>query len=290
MKSQIKSLGLGISLLLLVPAGLAFAQAIAPKPALIEALTPTTDKFQPSVTILSPQEGQTIASTEVPLRLQFQRFPAGKDPKTGLGLHFKVIVDNEPPIDYYDPSQPLKLTLSPGTHTVRVVAARPWDQNYRNLSAFAHVTFNVLQANNQNAPEFSNSKGLITVTSPSGSYGADPILLDYIVDGVNLGRNRAAVRYTLNGQSTTTTNREPIYLSNLQPGANQLVVELVDGNGNVIPNAGFNRVERTVMYQPNGTDSLSRLVRGELKPKDLAGAVGPDPFIYDEKGRPQVLK
>jgi hypothetical protein len=285
-----KIISISAAIALAVPASLAFAQTVVPTPEVIDALIPTTNQSSPDIKIQFPQPGQTVNSTEVPLQITARRFTPGRDKNTQLGLHFKVIVDNESPIAYYDPSKPLKLNLSPGTHIIRVIAVRPWDQSYRNRGAQASVVFNVQQADGKNNPDYKQPKGLITLVSPpSGTYGAEPILLDYIIDGVNLGRV-ASVRYTLNGKKVETTDRFPIYLTGLQPGANSLVVELIGAQGEVRPNMGYNRVERTINYQPGGKDSLSRLVRGELKPKDMACALGPSPFVNDAKGNPQPLR
>ncbi|KAM3089627.1 hypothetical protein ACKFKG_33340 [Phormidesmis sp. 146-35] len=290
MRLRTALLGVGAAIAVLSTNWSAIAQTVVSIPPVIEALTPTTDQSSPDIKILSPQPGATVNSTEVLLQLSARRFAPGKDPATGLGLHFKVIVDNNSPIDYFDPSKPLKLNLSPGTHTIRVVSARPWNQSYRNRGSQAHVTFNVQQSDGKNIADYNQPVGLITVVSPvSGTYGAEPILLDYLVDGVNLGRT-ASVRYTLNGRSVKTTDRFPLYLTGLQPGQNSLVVELLGASGQVRPNAGFNRVERTIFYQPGGQDSLAKLIRGELKPKDLKGAVGPNPFIFDAQGTPRPLK
>ncbi len=261
----------------------ALAQTVVPTPPLIETLTPAVQIYTPEIEILSPQAGELFTSTTVPLELNVKRFPTARDPETGLGLHLQVIVDNQEPIPYFNVEEPLLLELSPGTHTIRVVAVRPWSEAYRNLPAFAHVTFDVVQEDGANAPRFAVGTGLLTLVSPSGRYGAEPILLDYIVDGVNLGGAR--VRYTLNGVSQETTERGRIYLSGWQPGSNELVVELVDREGQVLPNAGYNTIRRTITFEPGGTDPLSQLLRSELTPEDMAGALGPRPFIYDEKGR-----
>ncbi len=290
MTFRFTSLGLGLGLAVTVPALVVLAQSVVPTPPLVETLTPTTDKFAPDITIVSPQPDQTLPSSTVPLQISAKRFFPGKDSNTGLGLHFKVIVNNDPPIDYFDITQPLNLNLPPGTHTIRVVAARPWNQSYRNRPSFASVTFNVQQADKKNTPSFEPGIGLLTLVSPSAnSYGAEPLLVDYIVHGVNLGRV-AEIRYTLNGKVMKTTDRKPFYLTGLQPGQNTLVVELVDGRGKVRPNAGMNRVERSFTYQPGGRDTLSRLIRGELQPSEMAGALGPEPFIYDAAGAPRRLK
>ncbi len=280
----------GVGLLLLSSAPQALAQTIVATPSSIEALAPTTDRYMSKITIVSPKEGETLNATEVPLKITAQRFPAGKDPKTGLGLHLRILVDNEPPVNYFDLEDPVKLNLAPGTHTVRVIAVRPWEQSYRNLTALAHVTFNVQKSDKRNAPKFKTGEGLLIVVSPSGTYGAEPILLDYIVDGVNLGKDNYKVRYTLNGQSTTTIDRRELYLTGWKPGPNQLMVELINASGKVAENAGYNRVERTITFQPNGTDGLSRLIRGEFTPEQMFGALGPEPFVYDSAGNPKVLK
>lgn len=273
----------------------ASAQEVVEEPEYIEILKPTTDRFSPDIEILSPQPDELLNATTVPLQLKLKRFPAGQDEETGLGLHVKVIVDNGDPIDYFDLSEPLMLDLAPGTHTIRVVAARPWDASYRSLSAFEHVTFHVQAADGQNAPRFENTAALLTVVSPSGTYGAEPILLDYIVDGINLSRfpSGPKVRYTLNdNESVITPSRAPIYLTGFQPGSNRLVVELVRGDGVEFNNegTGYNRIEREIIYQPGKTDGLALMVRGEGKLSDYKGALGPEPFIYDDAGKPTPLR
>ncbi|WP_017327018.1 hypothetical protein [Synechococcus sp. PCC 7336] len=257
----------------------------------IAAIAQNTDRYTPKISILSPQADATYPSTSVPLEIRVQRFPLGLDADLGIGMHLKAIVDNREPIDIYDLSEPLLLDLGPGTHTIRVVAASPWNASYRTLASFQHITFHVEEADSQNSPLFQQGTALLTLVSPSGSYGAEPILLDYLVDGVNLGAAR--VRYTLNGVSTVTTDRQPVYLEGWQPGENKLVVELVkwddhtvfDNNG-----TGYNRVERTIIYNPDGSDTLSQLVRGELAPIDVKSILGPDPIVYDENGNPQLLR
>ncbi|MEO0855155.1 MAG: hypothetical protein AAFY15_16865, partial [Cyanobacteria bacterium J06648_11] len=196
---------------------------------------------------------------------------------------------------YFDITQPLELNLEPGTHTIRVVGARPWDASYRKLSSFAHVTFHVGAADGQNSPRFANAAALLTVVSPSGTYGAEPILLDYIVDGINLSSAPTGpkIRYTLNDNpSVTTSNRRPTYLTGFQPGSNTLVVELVRGDGAVLGNGDtdYNRVEREIIYQPGGDDGLARMTRGEGKLSDYKNALGPSPFIYDDLGNPKSLR
>ena len=276
-------------------AGVETTQLATPAPPEpIEVIIPTTNRYRPEVEFIYPTPGITVDSTTVPLQLDVKRLPVGQDPATGLGFYIAVIVDNEEPIKYFDLDRPLELELSPGTHTIRAVASRPWGASYRGFTAYDLVTFNVIEADGQNAPIFRIPNPLLTVPSPSGTYSAEPILLDYLVDGVNLGRNLygARIRYTLNGDSTETVERQPLFLSGLRPGPNELVVEFLNSNGEVFDNqgSGYNRVERTIVFDPNGNDSLSSYIRGDLTPSDISGALGPDPFIYDNNGNPQLLR
>ncbi len=268
-----------------------FGQTVVPTPPLIELLTPSTDIYTPEIEIVTPQEGEVLTSNLVSLQIDARRFPLGFDPDTELGLHIKIIVDNLDPVPVYNIDEPIEIELPPGTHTIRVIGSRPWDQAYRNIPAFDHVTFSIVEPTDENDPVFAVGNALLTVTSPaSGTYGAEPILLDYVVDGVNLGG--AQVRYTLNDVSETTTDRGPLYLTGWQAGDNILTVELVGRDGNMLPNQGttYNRVDRFITYEPDGDDTLSQLVRGEVEPEDVADILGPDPFIYDEDGRVQRLK
>ena len=276
-------------------AGIEASQVATPKPPQpIEAIIPVTDRYLPEVEFVYPTAGITVDSTTVPLELNVKKLPVMQDPKTGLGFHISVIVDNEDPIQYFDLDRPLDLQLSPGTHTIRAIATRPWGAAYRGFKAYDLITFNVIEADGNNSPIFRIPEALLTVPSPSGTYSAEPITLDYLVDGINLGRNLygARIRYTLNGESSQTVERKPLYLSGLRPGANQLVVELLRPDGEVYDNqgTGYNRVERTITYNPNGSDSLSAYIRGDLTPSDIRGALGPNPFIYNDSGNPIPLR
>ena len=119
-------------------------------------------------------------------------------------------------------------------------------------------------------------------------------MYSYLLDRFNLDCNlyRARIRYRLNGENTETVERQPLFLSGLRPGENELVVEFLNSNGDVFDNqgTGYNRVERTIVFDPNGNDSLSSYIRGDLTPSDIRGALGPDPFIYDDSGNPQLLR
>ena len=110
-------------------AGLETTQIATPQPPKpIATIIPVTDRYLPELEFVYPTAGITVDRTTVPLELNVKKLPVAQDPKTGLGFHISVIVDNEEPIQYFDLDRPLDLQLSPGTHTIRAVATRPWGQ------------------------------------------------------------------------------------------------------------------------------------------------------------------
>ena len=117
---------------------------VAP-PEVIQELRQSIEKYQPQVEILSPQPEEILESDKLKVRFQVKDLPIFKNSLYELGPHLKVILDNQPELEIYDLNQPLELSdLSPGTHTLRVFAARPWDESFKNEGAYAQTTFQYL--------------------------------------------------------------------------------------------------------------------------------------------------
>jgi hypothetical protein len=81
------------------------------------------------------------------------------------------------------------------------------------------------------------------------------------------------IQATVNGQSFKVDQWQPVYLTGLNPGLNWVKLEFLDSQGHVVPNQ-FNSTAHLINYQPNGQDTLSRLVRGE-EIKDIESIVNP---------------
>ncbi len=157
---------------------------VAP-PALIQELRPSLDRYAPQVTILSPLAEQVFDDPQVTVKLQVSDLPIFQDDTLKLGPHLSLIVDNEPAAAIYDLKQPIILeNLAPGTHTLRVLALRPWQESFKNDGAFAETTFHILTKTGKNAPD--NNLPLLTYSSPQGIYGAEPILLDFYLSNAPL--------------------------------------------------------------------------------------------------------
>jgi len=253
---------------------------VAP-PEVIQELRSTLEVYRPQVTIVTPQLDETIQDTKITVQLQVKDLPIFKDPKFELGPHLHVILDNQPYIPVYDLSQPLVLSdLSPGTHTLRVFASRPWHESFKNEGAYAQTTFHIFTQTDDNSP--STSLPLLTYSRPQGSYGAEPILLDFYLtnaplrlgtqDDPNDTFSDWRIRCTINGESFVFDRWQAVYLKGFKPANNWVKLEFLDNQGHPVKNA-FNTTVRLVKYQPKGKDTLSKIVRGELKADEVRSIV-----------------
>ena len=173
-----------------------------------------------------------------------------------------------------------------GEHTLRVFASRPWHESYKNDGSFQMVKFTVRNGNaNVNQPATTNSgqqmsnansnantaptpegkamqqttagavdatKPLLTYSRPKGEYkeaDADPIMIDFWLANAKLtgdgGQHR--VRYSVNGGEAKFIDKwAPIWLQGWTAGKHSVKVELVDANGNVVDNGGYNSTTREI--------------------------------------------
>ncbi|MEM9816541.1 MAG: hypothetical protein AAF827_09110, partial [Cyanobacteria bacterium P01_D01_bin.6] len=239
-------------------------------PERIQQLKPYLDVYEPQVRIASPDQDATLVSTSIQVDLQIRDFPIYKDQQIGLGPHLHLFLDDQPHQAIYDADTSITLAdLAPGTHTLRLLAVRPWGESFKNAGAYDQVTFNVFAASPQNKPD--ESKPVLTYNQPQNSYGAEPILLDFylsnapphLVAQTDETIDDWRIRCTVNGESFVFDRWQPIYLKGLKPGKNWVKLELIDDNGNLIDNA-FSTGLRVIDYQPGGEDGLSQLVRGEI--------------------------
>jgi hypothetical protein len=241
-------------------------------PYTLQVLKQSLDLNQPQIKILSPRPNQVIGDTQVALKLQVKDLPLFKDEELGLGPYLQILLDSQPYRQVYDTREPVLLeNLTPGTHTIRVLAARPWHESFKNDGAFAQITFHVFTPTAENNPD--PNQPLLTYNYPQGVYGAEPVLLDFYLTNAPLhlvAREDPKdeipdwkIRCTINGESFSFDRWEPIYLKGLKPGKNWVQLELLDDQDRLLPNV-FNSSVQIVTYEPGGSDTLARLTRGEL--------------------------
>jgi hypothetical protein len=252
-------------------------------PESIRKLAPSLEKFHPQVRILSPQPDEILADDRVTVKLTVEDLPLFKQPELGLGNHLHVILDKETYRGVYDLSQPLVFkNLAAGTHTLRVFASRPWHESFKNSGAYALATFHVLTKTADNHPD--PQLPLLTYSRPAGTYGAEPILLDYYLTNPpthSLSESSSEqlpnwrIRVTINQQRFILDRWAPIYLQGFKRGKNLVRLELLDDRGNPIPNV-YNDSVSIFTYDPQQQDSLAKLVRGEIDPNLALTLVAPN--------------
>lgn len=256
---------------------------VAPPP-VIQQLSQSLETYQPQVEIVSPKSDQVLQNPTVSVQLQVRDLPIFKNPDLEMGPHLHVILDNQPYIAVYDTDKPLVFEdLSPGTHSLRVFASRPWHESFKNEGAYAQTTFHILTKTDDNNPN--PVLPLLTYSRPKGSYGAEPIMLDFYLTNAPLHLIAQEnpeddipdwrIRVSVNGESFLIDRWQPIYLKGFKPGKNWVQLEFLNEQGNPLKNV-YNNTARLISYEPNGQDTLSKLVRGELFAEAARGIVNPN--------------
>lgn len=212
-------------------------------------------------------------------------YKPGMDDATKMGNHVHVILDNQAYEAYYNIEEPFELRNVPdGEHTLRVFASRPWHESYKNEAAFDVVKFTVkngganldIPATTNSGQQMSNTnsapkptpeakelpastggaiditKPLLTYSRPKGEYkGADAeaIMIDFWLANAKLvgdgGEYR--VRYSVNGGEPKMIEKwAPLWLSGWTAGKHTIKLELIDKDGNLVDNGGYNSTTRDI--------------------------------------------
>ena len=242
-------------------------------PPVIQELSKSFEQATPQVSILAPQSDRVFEDTTISVQLQVKDFTVFQDDRLKMGPHLHLILDNEPYRAVYNVDEPIILEdLTPGTHTIRVFASRPWHESFKNEGAYAQTTFHVLTKTNSNNPD--PKLPLITYSRPKGSYSAEPIMLDFYLTNAPLHLVAQEnpnddikdwhIRVTVDGESFILDDWQPVYLQGFNKGNNWIQLELLDEDGNNIENA-FNNTVRLVNFDPRAKDTtLDLLVTGKM--------------------------
>ncbi|MEL6929012.1 MAG: hypothetical protein AAFO95_10285, partial [Cyanobacteria bacterium J06600_6] len=238
-------------------------------PRTISELEKNLEQYNPVVEIISPQTGEIFEQANIEIELKVTDLPLFQDDRLKLGNHLAVVIDNETLLPIYDLEKPTLVdNLTPGTHTLRAFAVKPWGESFKTQGAYAQTTFNVLTETNSNEPDV--NQPLLTYNSPLGTYGAEPILLDFylkypeFVSGKNINNTKnTSVKATINGTSFIVKKWQPYYLTGFKQGENWVQLELIDELGNSIENT-FNNTVRVFNYDPQQQDALAKLVTNKI--------------------------
>ena len=260
-------------------------------PEIIQQLGQALNRYKPQLVIQSPQPEQIFEDNNITVQLQLQDLPIFKS-NLNMGPYIEVILDNQHYTKIYNLNESIVLSdLEPGTHTLRVFACRPWDESFKNEGAYAQTIFHIFTKTGNNNP--APNKPLLTYNSPIGSYGAEPIMIDYYLTNIPLPsvaiedpedpEDEIAdwrIRVTINGNSFITDQWQPIYLQGFYPGKNWVKLEYIDESGNPLNNV-YNNTAHLITYKPDGEDTLSKITRGDISLKQALSIVVPE-YIYEE--------
>jgi hypothetical protein len=236
-------------------------------PGVIAQLRRSLFSQDPQVKIVGLKSGAIIEQTSANIRFDVDNFSIFKDSELALGPHLTVLLDDQPYIEVYDAKQNITLSdLKAGTHKLQVFASTPWHESLKTPGAFEELSFSVFSPTQ--ADQGTAIQPHLIYSQPEGTYGAEPILLDYILTSPSAQTKQTSkVRVTVNGNSFISEEQPPIYLKGFKSGINWVKVEVLDADGKAIANPASETIQ-LVTLKPGGNDSLSKLTRGELTPKD----------------------
>ena len=165
------------------------------------------------------------------------------------GQHVHIIVDNKPYIAVYDQGVPINVgKLGPGTHTVVAFPSRSYHESVKSPTAYDVKNFNIVSSSSGNV--LMRDTPSIVYSRPKGTYkgeDAKEIMLDFYLNDVEISLGGNFARYTIAKKNGTKFTDEvytidvhewkPSFIKGLRSGVYSLTLELLDGNGNLIPGA-----------------------------------------------------
>ena len=234
--------------------GVSSAQRLqeVPPPAAVQQLQAALADRAPQVRILAPAAGALLSGDPWTLRLQVDDWPLVDAGALGLGTHLLVQIDGGEPLRLTRPEATLP-ALSPGSHRVTVVAARPWGEAVKSPGAMAQIVVHRTAANPLSLPPVGTPQ--LLPVSPPPAAAAQPLLLDWLLVDAPLQHLRDddarwRLRVTVNGDSFLVDRQTPLWLRGWRPGTNAVQLELLDGRGEPL-NPPFNSLVQEVLLDPS---------------------------------------
>jgi hypothetical protein len=239
------------------------------------------DNATPELTVESPKENEIINSSTVKIKVKVGGdLKMGKD-ESGAGNHVHVILDNQPYAAHYMWDEGFELrNVTDGEHTLRMFPSRPWHESYKNEKAFKVIKFTVKDGKADETKPTTDDKGntmadakndmegatvekstsgnvdftkpLLTYSRPKGDYkgeDAEAIMIDFWLSNAKLKGDGGEyqVRYTINGGEPQMIEKwEPIWISGWKNGVKSIRLELVDKDGKLVQNGGYNSTLRQI--------------------------------------------
>ncbi len=247
-----------------------------PPPDWVQQLQGPLEERDPRVRILSPAAESLLPEGPWTLRLEISDWPLVDAGLLGLGPHLVVQLDGQLPIPLVETELEMP-PLTPGSHLLKVYAAKPWGEAHKGPYALQQIRLHRLAENTATLPP-SGTPQLIPV-SPTGSAGDPPLLLDWLLldaplQGLRTDSHGWRLRVTVNGESVLLDRQAPIWLKGWKTGSNALLLELLDGRGELL-NPPFNSVLQDVIVP--GSAGVKRPHPGPLTELERAVLLGGQP-------------
>jgi hypothetical protein len=217
----------------------------------------------------SPADSSVVDSNAVSVVVDVDNYELGVQTETerrrqlansANGQHVHIIVDNGPYMANYEAGSPFAVgSLATGPHSAVVFPSRSYHESVKGADAYDIVNFYV----GEETGEFplDPSQPTIIYSRPKGSYsgaGAERIMMDFYLHNVELSENGHRARYTIREQdgqeplaSITLAEWTPAFVTGLESGTYVVRLQLIDGDGNVVPGT-FNDTERRIQVQAPG--------------------------------------
>jgi len=164
------------------------------------------------------------------------------------GQHIHFILNNQPYSAHYEPE--FKKEIPEGTHHLVAFLSRSYHESVKNENSV--VVKKLMVGNNpQDTLNLDMEAPTLIYSRPKGEYtGKDTenLMLDFFVLNTTLSEDGNKVRATINGTEFMITEWAPQVIKGLPKGEVTIKLELLDGEGNLIPGV-FNEVTRTVMLK-----------------------------------------
>jgi hypothetical protein len=212
----------------------------------------------PTVKILAPTKEQLIPvakANEFEVKLDVKNW------KTAPGdAHVHLILDAKPYKPIYDTKAPVKLSeltggdaLAEGQHVLVAFPSRANHESVKTTGALTMVEFWVGKKGAEKAQD--TSKATLVYSRPKGEYKGDManhVLVDFQLANDTLAPDKDHVHIAVTGpgidgnkSADATKFGAPFYLDNLQDGSYSVKLELLGGDGKVLPGS-WNSTTRSI--------------------------------------------
>lgn len=220
----------------------------------IEQLEDSPRYNDAALTMLQPTNSIIENNGEIDFSFKVENYELGaqtnslntkKLANSGKGQHIHFILNNQPYSAHYDTD--FKKTLPTGTHHLVAFLSRSYHESVKNENSVVVKKF-VIGKNPADDLKIDMTAPTLIYSRPKGTYSGkdtDNVLLDFFVLNTTLSEKGHKVRATVNDNVFLITKWAPQILKGLPKGTVTIKLELIDGNGNLLPGA-FNSVTRQV--------------------------------------------